>query len=236
MWRDALLVAGKDLRIELRSKVAVNQVVPFAVIVVLLFGLAIGQSVSPSGQALPGALANAGILRGAAAGLFWVAVLLSTLLAVQRSFAVESADGARDGLRLSGLDPGGIFLGKCGATMVLLVALEAVLALVAALVYDVHPAAGALLVATCILATAGLVFVGTTYGMLSSGTRVRETLLPLLFFPVGAPVLLAATKAFDAGLSGTPGAATSWIELLAVFAVAYGAVGTVAFGPLLEDG
>jgi heme exporter protein B len=236
MWRDAALVAGKDLRIEVRSKVALNQVLPFALVVVVLFGLAIGQSTSSGGAASAASLANTGVLRGAASGLFWVAVLLSTVLAVQRSFAIESSDSARDGLRLSGLDPGGVFLGKAGAMSLELLVLELVLAVAAAVVYDVRPAGAALLVLTCVLATAGLAFLGTTYGALASGARVRETLLPLLFFPVAAPVLLGATKAFDAALSGRPGSATSWLELLAVFAVAYGAIGTVAFGPLLEDG
>ena len=67
-------------------------------------------------------------------------------------------------------------------------------------------------------------------------TRVRETLLPLLFFPVVAPVLLGG----DEGLAGgarrdARATAVGWLELLAVFAVAYLAIGTVAFGPLLED-
>ena len=37
--RQALLVAGKDLRIEARSRVALNQVLPFAgIVLLLLFG------------------------------------------------------------------------------------------------------------------------------------------------------------------------------------------------------
>jgi heme exporter protein B len=55
-------------------------------------------------------------------------VLFSGLLAVQRAFAIESDDAARDGLRLSGLDPAGIFLGKAGAVAAQLVALEVLLA------------------------------------------------------------------------------------------------------------
>ena len=110
MWRDAWTVAAKDLRIELRSRVGVNQVVPFAVLVLLLFAFALG----PDRKALA----------SAAAGLFWLAVLFSAVLAVQRSFAIESADGARDGLRLSGLDPAGIFLGKAAAVVVQLAALR----------------------------------------------------------------------------------------------------------------
>jgi heme exporter protein B len=57
-----------------------------------------------------------------------------------------------------------------------------------------------------------------------------------LFLPVVAPVLLGATKAWDEALAGTPSRADGWLDVLAVFAVLYIAIGTVAFGPLLEDG
>jgi heme exporter protein B len=221
MWRDALLVAGKDLRVEWRSRVGLNQVLPFALVVLVLFGLALG----PSRR----------ILAPATAGLFWVAVLFSAVLAVQRSFAIEAADDARDGLRLSGLDAGGIFMGKTTAIAAQLLVLELVLAAVASLLYATRLESLGMLGATCVLATAGLAAVGTLYGALSAGTRVRETLLPLLFFPLVAPVLLSATKAWDAGLGGRPGAGLGWLSVLGVFAAAYLAIGTVAFGPLLED-
>ncbi|MGA2208135.1 MAG: heme exporter protein CcmB [Acidimicrobiales bacterium] len=221
MLRDALLVCGKDLRIELRSKIGINQVAPFAAAVLLLFGLALG----PSRPAL----------QAAAAGLFWVAVLLSVVLAVQRSFAVESADAARDGLRLSGLDPAGIFLGKGAAIVVQLLVLEALLTAGVALLFGARLSGGLVLFAACVSASIGLAAVGVLYGVLSSGARVKETLLPLLLLPVAAPVLLGATKAWDDALAGDPTHAGVWLSLLAVFAVLYVAVGTVAFGPLLED-
>jgi heme exporter protein B len=221
MWRDALLVAGKDLRIELRSRVALNQVVPFAAAVILLFGLALGPDRS--------------VLAPAAAGLFWIAVLLSCVLATQRSFSLEVADGTRDSLRLSGLDPAGIFLGKTAAVIVQLLVLEAVLSLGVAILYGARLGGGAVLVAACLAATVGLASVGIVYGAVASGLRVRETLLPLLFLPVAAPVLLGATKAWDEALSGSPSGGLGWLSLLAAFAVVYVAIGVVVFGPLLED-
>ncbi|MDA8290559.1 MAG: heme exporter protein CcmB [Actinomycetota bacterium] len=224
MWRDALLVAGKDLRIEARSKVAVGQVAPFAVVVLVLFGLALGPAVGPGS-----------VLHAATAGLFWVTVLLATVLAVQRSFSLEASDGASDGLRMSGLDPAGIFVGKAAAVSAELVSLEVLLALVSSILYGRHLAGVALLLASAVVATVGLVAVGTTYGVVSIGSRQRETLLPLLFFPMAAPVVLAATKCWEAALAGTPGRGTGWLDVLAVFAVAYVAIGAVAFGPLLED-
>ena len=220
MWRDAALVAGKDLRIEIRSHVALAEVLPFGLVLLILFGLALG----------PGRL----VLAEVAAGLFWVAVLLATILAVQRSFAIESADDASDGLRLSGLDPAGVFVGKALAIAAQLVALEIVLAVCGALLFDVHLKGAVVLVGVCAAATIGLVAVGTVYGVVAAGARVRETVLPVLFLPVVAPVLLAAVKASKAALAGTPSGGYGWLELLGVFAVVYVLVGAVAFGPLLE--
>jgi len=221
MWRDALLVASKDLRVELRSRVATNQVAPFALAVLVLFAFALDP--------------DRGVLTRATAGLFWVAVLLCALLAVQRIFAMEAADSARDGLRLSGLDPAGIFLGKAAAVVVQLLVLEALLAVGIVVLYGSHLHGALLLLGSSSAATVGLPAAGTVYGMLAAGLPVRETLLPLLLLPVVAPVVLAATRAWEAALSGATGDGDPWLQLLGVFAVVYLTVGVVAFGPLLED-
>jgi heme exporter protein B len=221
MWRDAVLVGEKDLRIELRSRVATNQVAPFAVIVLVLFGFALDP--------------DNGFLTRAAPGLFWVAVLFCSLLAVQRSFAVEASDSANDGLRLSGLDPAGIFVGKAAAVVVELAALEAVLAVGIVVLYGTDLQGAALLVAATVAATIGLAACGTVFGALAAGLRVRETLLPLLILPVAAPVLLGATRAWAVALGQSADNGWQWVILLAVFAVVYVTAGILAFGPLLED-
>jgi heme exporter protein B len=175
------------------------------------------------------------VLGRAAAGLFWVAVLFSALLAIQRAFAIEAADGARDGLRLSGLDPAAIFLGKAGAVAAELSLLELILGAGVVVLYDRALHGPLLLVVTCVLATVGLAAAGTVYGALAAGLRVRETLLPLLLLPVVAPVLLAATRASEAALGGSTADGWPWVRLLGVFAAIYTAFGIVAFGPLLEE-
>ncbi len=221
MWADAGLVAGKDLRIELRSRVGINQVVPFSLVVLVLFAFALDP--------------DRAVLEQAAPGLFWVAVLLTSLLATQRSFAVEAADGNRDGLRLSGLDPAGLFLGKAGAVAAQLLVLEVLLLAGISVLYGTELRSFGLLALTCVLATIGLAGAGTVYGVMAFGLRVRETLLPLLVLPVLAPVLLAATRSFEAALAGSPGEAVSWLGLLTAFAVLYAVVGLFGFGLLLEE-
>ena len=226
MLKTMRLVAGKDLRIEARSRVATNQVLPFAVVVLVLFAFALDP--------------DSGALRRATPGLFWLAILFCLLFTVQRAFAVETADGARDALRLSALDPAGIFLGKAVALGLELLALEVVLGVGIVVLYDAPTQGGgvALLLASALAATCGLVAVGTLYGGLAAGLRVRDTLLPLLLLPVVAPVLIGATRAFESAL-GIGGRAVSegwpWVGLLTVFSLAYTALGLVAFGPLMEE-
>ena len=77
VWREAALVVGKDLRIESRSRVALSQILPFGLIVILLFAFALDP--------------DRGILTRAAPGLFWIAVLLAALLAIGRAFADRGA-------------------------------------------------------------------------------------------------------------------------------------------------
>ncbi len=221
MWRDALLVAGKDLRIEARSRVALAQVVPFGIVALVLFAFALGPDRSLMVKGTP--------------GLFWVAALFCTVLSVQRSVAVESIDGSRDGLRLSGLDPAGLFLGKAAAIAVQLLVLELVLGVGVVLLYGADVRTPWLLASSCLLGTVGLAATGTLYGTLSSGLRVKETLLPFLFLPVAAPVLLAGTRVWQAAMAGgTASYANPWLHLLVVFDAVYVALGVLIFGPVLE--
>jgi heme exporter protein B len=221
MWRDAALVAGKDLRIEARSRVALTQVAPFGIVALALFAFALGPDRTTMAKGAP--------------GLFWVAVLFCTVLAVQRSVSVESADGARDGLRLAGIDPAGLFLGKAVAVGAQLIALEAVLTLGVVLLYGARIQVPWMIVVSCALGTVGLAVTGTLYGALSAGLRVRETLLPLLLLPIVAPVLLAGTRIWQAAMTGgTPSDGTQWLRLLVLFDAVYLAVGVVLFGPIQE--
>jgi len=219
--REALLVSGKDLRIERRAKVTLSQVVPFAAIVLLLFAFALDP--------------DRGVLTRAAPGLFWIAVLLASLLAVSRSFAVEAENGARDALRLSGLDPMAIFLGKSLAVLAQLLVLEVVLTIGVVVLYDLSLRSLVPLALASVAATIGVVATGIVYGVLTAGLRLRETLVPLLVLPVVTPALLGATRAWEASVDGVPGEAWPWVAVLGAFALIAGTVGLLAFGPLLEE-
>lgn len=215
----------KDLRIELRSRVVTNQVLPFAGLIMIMFAFA---------------LDNDDVLQRVAGGLIWLATIFSLFVIVQRSFAIDTADSALDSLRVAGIDLSAVFIGKSIALTLQLLALDVVLIVAAILLYQVEVSPfGLVLLVTCVTcATAGLGFVGTLYGGLTAGANGRETLLPLLLLPVVAPVLIAATRATEAAF-GSGGAEISegwaWVGLLTIFAAVFGIAGSLAFGPLIDE-
>ncbi|MFM8972451.1 MAG: heme exporter protein CcmB [Actinomycetota bacterium] len=221
LGRDAVLVAAKDLRIEARSRVALQQIVPFGVIVVILFAFALD--------------ADRALLYRAAPGLFWTAVLLAGLLAVGRAAGVEEANRARDGLRLSGLDGAAVFLGTAGAVAGELGGFGVGLGAAVAVMYDVPLRGVVVMACAAIAATVGIAAVGTVYAVLAGGLRARETLVPLLVLPAVTPVMLGATRAFEAALGISAADAWAWVQLLGAYAVLAVVAGVIGFGPLLEE-
>ena len=223
-WSTTRLVAKRDLLVEWRSRIALNQVFPFAGIVMVMFGFAIDDT---------------SLMERIAPGLVVLATVFSLLVLVQRSFAVETEDGALDALRTAGVSPSALFWGKSIALAAQLAVLEAILVLLAVLLYGstIRPSGVILLILTWVVGTWGLATVGTLYGGLAAGARGRETLLPLLLLPVVAPVLIGATRAVEAALGarGTVADGWPWMGLVAVFAAVFCAGGTLAFGPLVDE-
>lgn len=221
----ALAIAAKDLRIEWRSRVVVNQVLPFSGLVMVMFALALDDDA---------------MLQRTAGGLVWLATLFSLFLVVQRAYAVDTQDGALDAMRVAGVDMQAMFLGKSLALAAQLLVLEVLLFAVAMVLYRVSPPTEGLvlLVTAVITATAGLGFVGTLYGGLIAGAKGRDSLLPLLLLPVVAPVLLGATRATESALR-SGGAVVSegwpWVAVLVVFAGVFGVGGLLSFGALIEE-
>jgi len=86
-----------------------------------------------------------------------------------------------------------------------------------------------------VISTVGISAVGSIYGPLAAGLRGRETVLPLLFLPALAPVLLGASRAFEIALGRGVGNGWSWAALLGLLAAIYLVVGLATSGPLLEE-
>jgi heme exporter protein B len=218
---DARLVAAKDLRLEVRSRVGLGQVLPFALLVVLLFAFALDPDRRVLGAATP--------------GLFWMVVLFAAVMAVGRSFGVEADDDVLDGLRLSGLSPAGIYFGKVLALFVELLLLGLLLAVAVVVFYGTEVHGPVLLVAVLVTATLGIAASGGAYGALVARIRGRDTLLPLVMLPMLAPVLISATRGVEVALERDAGPGWPWVGLLGIFALVYLTLGALMFRSLLED-
>jgi heme exporter protein B len=214
-----MLVCAKDLRIELRSRVLLWQVVPFGVMALLLSGLALGPAHAGNSSAGP--------------GLFYLVSLFVALLMINRSQGIESTPGTKASIATLGLDPAGIFLGKSLALAIELWVTGIVLLGGAVLV--LHTALhGALLALPSILVTlAAMAAAGTLYGALTAGGDGAATLLPVLTLPAFAPLLIAGERSFSAALHG--GSLWEWWVIVLVALVAYLAVGILLYGVLEES-
>ena len=151
VWKITWLIALKDLRIERRSRVITDQVLPFAGVTMLIFAFALDADA---------------VLERVAPGLIWLATMFSLLVLVQRAFSIETDDGALDAMRVAGVDARAIYLGKSLSLAVQLLVLEVILLGAAIVLYaQTVPLDGVvLLVTTLLTATCGLASVGTLYG------------------------------------------------------------------------
>jgi heme exporter protein B len=228
VWADAWLVAWRDLRIELRSRVLVAQVVPIAALTLLLFAFALGPGRRP--------------LQWGAPGLFWVAIALAAVLAAARVQSVDAAPGARDALRAAGLDASGEFLGRTAVVAAELVVLEAVLLVGLVVLYGSRISDLGALVVSGLIGAIGVAAATALLSALCAGIGTESTLLPLLALPVLAPVVIAGTRTWQVGLGGkdlsvSGGALLSsdpWGALLVGFAAAYLGLGTLVAEQLAE--
>ena len=217
---DARLICGNDLRLEWRGRVVLTQVTPFVLATVMLFGFALD--------------ADSTTLQRTSTGLFWIVVVLSAVLVAQRGAAAERNDGLGDALRLTGMSPAGMFLGRFLALAAQLAVVEVVAALTMVVVFDLSPRGPLLSITVMLLATSAIAAACALYGPLVAGMSARETVLPLLLVPALAPVLLAATRGMEVAQGRGVGDGWSWAGMLGIVALVYVTIGMAAWGPLLE--
>lgn len=221
MLRDAWLITRKDLRIEIRSRIITNQIAPYTLLILVLFGFALD--------------ADTETLRDTGPGLFWVSILLVAILAIQRAVDIENSDSAQDRLLLSPISSLSLFIGKAIGLFLQLIVLEILMMIAMVTLFDSSIDNFLLIIVSAIIATIGIASTGTLYGVLATGLGVRETLLPILLLPVLAPVVVGATRAFGDGFGRVNADGWAWVGLLSVVAVLYTVLGMLAYGQLLEE-
>lgn len=218
----ALLVARKDLAIEIATGEIVTTSAFFAVLVAVIASLAF--------YAGPGSRVSV------APGVIWVAVAFASVLSLSRTWQREREESALSGLLVTPTARSAIFAGKALGMAVFITLVEIVVIPVTALFFAVDLVrAGPGLMLFCLAATPGIAAVGTLFGVMTVRTRARDLVLASVLFPLLAPTLLAAVAGTRELLNGVPLAdLVDYFEIMGVFAVVFTAGGLWMFEILIE--
>ena len=213
----------KDLVLEWRGREILTAMVVFSMLVAVVFNFAFSPSPADAVRLLP--------------GMLWVTLAFASTLGLSRSFVLEHDHGAIEALRLFPFDPSLIYVGKLLANLLYLLAVELlVLPALAAIAGISLLGSAAPLALILVLGSIGLVAVGTIFSAMSVNTRIREVLLPVLMFPLAAPVLISGGRAMLGVLAGgSLSAVMPGLRILIVFDVVFLVVGYVIFEFVLEE-
>ncbi|MCG5052093.1 MAG: heme exporter protein CcmB [Myxococcales bacterium] len=224
-FKTVLLVAGKDLRIEWRSREITATMGFFAVLVVLIFAFAF---VNPAGDAL---------LPPVTAGILWVGLLFSGTIALARTFDRERDLEAVRALLLSPAPRAAIYLGKLLGVVALMLLVEAVVTFLAAVFFSADIGRhAAWLVVLLVLGTVGYGAVGTVISGALLRAKSRDALIAALLFPLVTPLVMAGVRGTSLLLDPqTADLATVvfWTQFLASMDVIFVLLGLWAFEPVV---
>jgi len=210
----------KDVRLEWRSKDAINAMLFFALLVVVIFSFAFDPTAEES--------------RRIAGGLVWVAFLFAAIVALNQTWARELRNQVLDAYRVSPAPANPLFLAKAVGNFIFVVVLEALMTPLFIMFYKLRALGPAWeLIPIAALGTWALVVNGTFFAAISIRTRAREIMLPLLLFPLSIPALLAMVNATTSILTGEE-SARFWIALLVAYDVVFTTACLLLFEAVLE--
>ena len=220
--RAFLVLLRKDLLLQWRERAQSVAILAFGGAALLLFSFAVG----PDSQAL----------RQQAAGFLWLGLLLSSTLSLAESFERELEDRALEGVLLLPASPRAVFYAKATANWIRLALVGVALVPGMVVLYDAGTLRLVALLGVILLGTAGLSAPGTLYSAMTAQARARQTLLPLLLFPLVVPLLIAAVKATSLLILGDPmDQLRAWTRLLIAFDLIYWSLCGLLFGRVVED-
>ena len=212
----------KELLLQWRTRGQLMAVFVFGAAALLLFSFAIGP--------------NASALRTFSGGFLWLGLLLSSTLTLAESFHAEMENRALEGLLLLPTEPRTLYYAKAIANWLQLMVLGVALIPVMVVLYDAGTTRLLMLLLVVALGTAGLSAPGTLYAAMTAQLKAKQTLLPLLLFPLIVPALLASVKATSLVILGDPmGQARPWIVLLLAFDLIYWSLCGLLYGRVIED-
>jgi heme exporter protein B len=219
-WSLTLATLVKDIRLEWRTKDALNSMLFFSLLVVVIFSFSFDPYAEQS--------------REIAGGLVWVAFLFASVVALNQTWARELRNQVLDGYRISPAPPNALFLAKAVGNFIFVILLEALMTPLFIVFYNLRALGPAWqLIPVGVLGTWALVVNGTFFAALSVRTRSREIMLPLLLFPISIPAIQGMVEATRILLAGD-GSARFWIVLLLTYDVVFTTACLGLFGTILH--
>jgi heme exporter protein B len=218
--RIVLAHLAKDLRLEWRSKDAINGMLFFSLLVVVLFSFAFDPTMAVSRQI--------------AGGILWVALLFAAVTALNQAWTRELRHQVLDAQRMAPSPPSALFLGKVLANFLFVTLIQILIGPLFIIFYNLRALGQGWMMALVLpLGSLALVINGTFFAALSLRTRNREMLLPLILFPVTVPALLAMVQATTGVLGGEfdPGL---WVRLLAAYDAIFLTLSLLLFETILN--
>jgi heme exporter protein B len=220
VWAVTVATLVKDIRLEWRSKDALNSMLFFSLLVVVIFSFSFDPTAEES--------------REIAGGLVWVAFLFSAVVALNQTWARELRNQVLDAYRVSPAPPNSLFLAKVVGNFFLVSLLEAVMAPLFIVFYNLRSLGPSWeLIPVALLGTWALVVNGTFFAAISLRTRSREIMLPLLLFPISIPAVQSMVEATRIILAGD-GTARFWIILLLTYDVVFTTASLALFQTVLH--
>lgn len=218
-----LTIARKDLLQEVRSKAATVATLFFSSITLVMMAFAIGR--------------EADLMSKAAPGILWIALAFAGVISAAQSFQSDLEEGAFDQLLLYPVPRAAVFLGKLLANWLYMTVLGLIMTPLALVLYGAEVGGGGWLLPLIVaLGTLGFALIATFYAALTANLQARESLLPVLMFPVVVPVLLGAVRATQAVVEfGDLSLATGWVQMLIGFDLVYLVVCTAIFHFVAEE-
>jgi heme exporter protein B len=216
---------SKDLRLEWRSRDSINGMLFFSLLVVVVFGLAFDPTSYPT------------LTRQISGGILWVALLFASITALNQSWAREMRNQVLEAQRMAPSPASALFLGKALANMLFVLVVEAVLAPIFIIFFNLHVLGNIWLLALVLpLGTWALVVNGTFFAALGLRARNRELLLPLLLLPISLPALLAMVQATTGILTTDldPIQIATWIKQLAGYDIIFTTICILLFETVLN--
>ena len=214
-----LAILWKDVILELRTKDIVVSALVFALLVIVVFSFAI----TPTPQTVA----------FVAPGILWISFTFGGVLGLNRSMALERESGGLHALMLTPVSRDLIFFGKMLGTFLFMLLVEVAVFPVFAALFNFSLLLPGL-IPVAVLATLAIATIGTLFAAIAANTRSREVMLPLLFFPVVVPVVIAAVEASTAVLQGDS-ALDRWIPFLLAFDAVFLVVCPFAFQLVVEE-